>query len=99
MSESKKFSVNIKGITPLIMHCDKACDPLHPICKAQKEISSIRKKTDEHHIALSKLDFEAALYYDDKLGIYMPSKCLRGCIKAAAKKYKLGKQTKAIMLD
>lgn len=99
MNNIKKFEITIEGITPLIMHCDKACNPLHPITKKMKEITSIRKKTDEHHLALSRIEFEAATYYDENIGIYMPSKCLQGCIKAAAKKYKLGKQTKAVILS
>lgn len=99
MNNIKKYSIQIDGVTPLIMHCDKACNPLHPISKKMKEITSIRKKTDEHHLALSRIEFEAATYYDEKLGIYMPAKCLQGCIKAAAKKYKMGKQTKAVILD
>lgn len=99
MNNIKKFSVHIKGVTPLIMHSDKACNPLHPITKKIKEITSIKKKTDEHHLALSRIEFEAATYFDEKLGIYMPAKCLQGCIKAAARKYKKGKQTKAVILD
>ncbi len=99
MNNIKKYSIQIEGVTPLIMHCDKACNPLHPISKKIKEITSIRKKTDEHHLALSRIEFEAATYFDEKLGIYMPAKCLQGCIKAAAKKYKMGKQTKAVILD
>lgn len=99
MNNTKKYSIHIKGRTPLIMHCDKACNPLHPLTKRIKEITCVRKKTDDHHIALARLEFEAAMYYDKKLGVYMPSKCLQGCIKAAARKFKLGKQTKAIILS
>ena len=99
MNNIKKYNVHIKGITPLIMHCDKACNPLHPITKKMKEITCIKKKTDEHHLALSRIEFEASMYYDENLGIYMPSKCLQGCIKSSAKKFKKGRQTKAIILD
>ncbi len=99
MNNTKKYSVHIKGATPLIMHCDKTCNPLHPLTKKIKEITCIRKKTDEHHLALARLEFEAALYYEKKLGVYMPSKCLQGCIKSAAKKFKLGRQTKAVILN
>jgi len=99
MNNVKKYSVYIKGVTPLIMHNDTLCDPLLPISKQMKEITCIRKKTDEHHLAMARIEFEAALYYNENLGVYMPSKCLLGCIKAAAKKYKKGKQTKAVILD
>ena len=99
MNNTKKYAVHIKGATPLVMHCDKACNPLHPLSKRLKEITCVRKKTDDHHLALARLEFEAAMYYDKKLGVYMPSKCLQGCIKAAAKKFKLGRQTKAVILE
>jgi hypothetical protein len=39
------------------------------------------------------------LYYDEELGIYMPAKCLSACFKSAAKKFKLGKASKAITID
>ncbi len=99
MNNVRKYQVNIVGITPLIMHSDRACNPLSSISKKIKEITSIRKKTDEHHLALSRIEFEAGLYINDELGIYMPAKCLQGTMKSAAKKFKKGKLTKAIILS
>jgi hypothetical protein len=98
METLKKYMVEITGITPLVMHSDKLCNPLHPMTKQMKEITSVRKKTDEHHLAMARIEWEASLYYDETLGLYMPSKNLRGCIRGAAKKYKLGKCTKAMNL-
>lgn len=99
MNNLKRISLHIRGVTPLIMHCDTLCDPLHPLKKKMSEITAIKKKTDEHHIAMSRIEFEAGMYYNDDLGVYMPSRNLQGCFKSAAKKYKMGKLTKAIVMD
>ena len=99
MNNIKRISIHIRGITPLIMHCDTLCNPLHPLKKKMSEITAIKKKHDEHHIAMSKIEFEAGMYFNDDIGIYMPSRNLQGCLKAAAKKYKKGKQTKAVVMD
>jgi hypothetical protein len=97
--ESTKLTVHLKGISPLIMHCDKLCNPMHPDSKRLKEISSIRGKKDEHYIAMSEIEWFGALYYDEEVGLHLTSKVLLGCFQAAARKFKLGKATKAIFID
>ena len=95
----KKYELHLKSLSPLIMHSDKGCNPLNPITKKIKEISSIRGKKDEHYLAMARLEFEIGLYYHEEVGIYIPSKCLAACFKTAAKKFKLGKASKAIYVD
>jgi len=99
MDVLKKFKVHLRSLAPLIMHSDRLANPLHPLAKKLKEISCLKQKKDEHHLAMARIEFEGGLYYSDDIGIYMPSKCLMGCFKAAARKFKLGKQTKAITID
>lgn len=99
METLKKYKILLKGITPLIMHSDTLCNPLHPLKKKMMEISSIKAKKDEHYYAMAKIEYDCAMYYDKDLGIYMPSKCLKACLKCAAKKFRLGKFTKAINID
>ena len=99
MEVLRKINIQLKSLSPLIMHSDKGCNPLHPLTKKIKEISCIMKKKDEHYLAMSRLEFEIGLYYDEEIGIYMPAKCLAACFKAAAKKFKLGKASKAITID
>jgi hypothetical protein len=95
----KTFSIDIEGISPLIMHSDKLVDPLHPMKKMMSEISCIKNKKDEHHLAMAKIEWEAGLYYDEEYGPYIPSKCLQACIKSAAKKSKKGTATRAILVN
>jgi hypothetical protein len=99
MEVLKKYAVHLKSLSPLIMHSDKLCNPLDPLTKQMKEITKIRKKQDEHYLAMAKLEWTAAIYYDDETGIYIPSKCLLGCFKSAARKFKQGKNTKAVTID
>lgn len=99
MEVLKKYNIYLKSLSPLIMHSDRGCNPLHPLTKKIKEISCIMKKKDEHYLAMSRLEFEIGLYYEEELGIFMPSKCLSACFKSAAKKFKLGKASKAITID
>jgi len=99
MNTSKKFKIHLKGISPLIMHSDKLCNPMDPQAKKLKEISSIRGKKDEHYLAMSEIEWFGALYHDDEVGLHITSKVLLGCFQAAARKFKLGKATKGIMID
>lgn len=90
-SNIQNIEITIEGTTPLIMHSDVLCNPLNPMSKKMKEISGIRKKTDEHHLAMARIEWEASFYYNEELGFYMPTKCLFATIKSAAKKSKKGK--------
>jgi len=99
MQGSKKFKIHLKGLSPLIMHSDRLCNPLDPKAKQLKEISSIRGKKDEHYLAMAELEWFGALYYDEEIGLMIPSKVILGCFQAAARKFKLGKSTKGLMVD
>lgn len=89
----------MKSISPLIMNNNKGCNPLEPLTKKIKEISSIKKKNDDHHHALNKLNFMSTIYWSNELGVYIPSKMIMGCFKAAARKDRNGKSMKAVLID
>lgn len=99
MEVLKKYNIHLKSLSPLIMHSDKGCNPFHPLTKKMKEISAIKNKKEDHHLAMSRIEFELGLYYDESIGIYLPSKCLMGAFKAAARKSKKGKETRGITVD
>ena len=99
MDQVKIVSVHVKGITPLVMNCDTSCNPLHPLTKQIKEITAERKKTDELYQKLFELEFKSRAFYDVDLGLYIPSKMIKGCLWASARQYKKGKLTKGILLD
>jgi hypothetical protein len=81
------------------MNNDQLCDPLNILRKQINPIQSLRKKTDSHHYALSRLGWEGKLFYDHKIGIFIPSKIIMGCFRAGAKKNKLGAKIISIFLE
>lgn len=83
--------MTITGIAPLLMQSDRFVDPLNPATKAHKKLTSIRKKTDEDHIAIAKSEWMGALYYREDIGIYVPTINIRKSLIEGARLNKLGK--------
>lgn len=88
-------TITIRGIAPLLMHNGQLANPLNPLAKEMKKVTSVRTKTDEHHLELQRLEFLAGLYVDEKNRIVLPSEVLESTLVEGAKKAKLGKQFKA----
>jgi hypothetical protein len=99
MKTLKRYSIKLKSISPFCMNCDTLANPLNPVTKQLKQLTSLKTKQDEHHLAIAKLQWTASLYYNDEIGIYVSSKMLGGCIRASARKEKKGLLTKAIIID
>jgi hypothetical protein len=99
MQTLKRYKIHLKGISPLVMNCDTLANPLHPTSKKLKEITGLKSKQDEHHLAIAKLQWNASLYYDDEIGVYLSSKMIIGCLRASARKEKKGLHMKAVIID
>ena len=54
-------------------------------------LSAIVKKTEEDLIAISDLEWEAGVYWDDNIGLVIPNECLAATIQNGAKMNKNGK--------
>ncbi len=85
----------IEGIAPLLMHNGQLANPLNPLVKEMKKITGIRKKTDEHHLELQRLEFRASLYLNSAGNVIVPSEVIESCLIEGAKKAKLGKAFKS----
>jgi len=85
----------IEGISPLLMHNGQLANPLNPLVKQMKSLTGLRKKSDEVHIELSRLEFRAGLYVSSDGQVEIPSEVLESSIIEGAKKSKLGKQFKS----
>lgn len=83
------IKLKIIGTRPLLMHSDKFADPLNPLTKAHKELTSKRKKTDEDHEAIAKSEWLGGLYIDEK-GPYLPGVNIESSIIAGGKLSKMG---------
>jgi hypothetical protein len=89
----KTLEITWKGTTPLIMHSCQCVNPLHPISLALKPLTSKRNKTDEDYKAISDLEWEGGLYWDNskEMGLVIPAENIEATIKNGAKLRKHGK--------
>jgi len=87
---AREVSVKISG-SVMMMHNGQMADPLNPYAKALKALTSNRKKGDEDHESIAKCEFQGGLYFDDKMGPYLPSEAIEGALIGGAKRQKLGK--------
>lgn len=87
----QQLKVKIRGIAPHLMNSPHVTlNPLHPLGKEIKKYTGKRKKTDEDHHEISRLEWLARGFFDDKLGPYIPSEHIDAMIRGAAKLEKSG---------
>lgn len=93
-NQVKTVTVKITGKAPLLMHSDRFANPIDPMTKAHKELTSKRKKTDEDHIAIARSEYLGSCYWRKDVGFFIPGQNLDSCLIAAAKLQKLGTRFK-----
>lgn len=91
----KKLRVTLFGTNTLIMHSPKTVNPLHPLALALKPLTSKRSntKTEEDYLRISDLEWEAGVYWDEHIGLYIPNECIAATLKTGAKFNKNGAAT------
>jgi len=72
----KELNVKFNGISPLLLNNPQMVDVFNGYSKEMKKITNKRSKTDEDHLAISDIEMKAKIYWDDELGIYVPSRWL-----------------------
>ena len=87
-----KAHFKVTGVSPLLMHSDRASNPMSEIAKQIREISSKRKKTEEDHAEMIRLDWLAGLYLDDSSRVAVPVNNIRACFRDGAKITREGKE-------
>jgi hypothetical protein len=87
-----KVRITMEGTAPLMMHNVRLANPLDSYAKALKAITSKRKKTDEDHERIARLEFEGGLYFDAAVGPYVPGLAVEQSIVHGARITKAGKQ-------
>jgi hypothetical protein len=93
----KSVTFKIKGLTPCIMHSGAMADPLNEYSKAMRDVSGKRKKTEDDHLEMARIEFIGSLYIEDNRVVW-PSINLESMIIAAAKKSKQGSAAKAAII-
>lgn len=67
-------SIKITGIAPLLQNNPQCVDPFNRYTKAKRSITNKRtSKTDDDLIELGNIETESKVYFDDKIGVYVPS--------------------------
>lgn len=89
--------VVIRGTRPLLHHNGRLKDPLDEWTKKLKVATAKKQKSDEDHTHVSRIEFEGAMYWDKRLGPYLPTDNLQACLIEGARKRKLGKVFEALV--
>lgn len=95
----KTINFHLQGIAPLLLHNGHLADPLNEWAKAMKEVSSKRKKTDDDHAELGRLEWHGGLYLNEDQQPIVPGENIEAMLIEAGRKQKLGKQFQAGVLS
>lgn len=90
--ENKLYT--LKGLAPLLMHAQTSIDRFHPLAREIAVINAKRKKTDEDHLALRRLEWTAGIYWDEDKGPYIPGRNIKSMLVEAGKMDRLGQNVK-----
>ncbi len=85
-----QMKAKIVGTSHLKMHNERLANPLDEVTKRLKAITSKKKKTDDDYVAMMEIEFEGGLYFDEKIGPYLPSKNIKAMIGEGARKTRGG---------
>ena len=79
-------SFEVRGLPggQLLLNNPQTVDPLNEYSKAAKEITSRKKKSDADHLKLREIETEAKCFWDDTLGVYIPSRWITASIANSA---------------
>lgn len=95
----KTLNIHIRGLTALLCHSDRGSDPLDPIKKEQAEITAKRKKTEQDHKDISRLDWYLGIYRHGETAV-VPTWNLFAAIRDGAKLSKRGRDiSRAVIFE
>ena len=98
-SPMQKIECTIIGNRRLIMHNGRLANPFDPYNLKMKPLKSKQKKTDKDAEELAAYELEAAMYWSDQIGIYMPVENISRCLWEAAKLTKEGRKIIGVLVD
>lgn len=99
----KSIEIKITGASPLLQSCDRLADPLDKATIEHKKLTAIRgkSKTEDIIIAIAKSQYVNSIYWDNKLGVVVPSVNIKKCLEQGAKLSRNGDKVRkgVMMLD
>lgn len=84
------IKATLTGLSTMLMHNSRLANPLDPKVKEMKLLTSKKKKTDEDMWEIARKEFELGLYFDEKLGPFIPTENIRKSIIEGGRLSKLG---------
>ena len=88
----KNLSVKFTGISPLLQNNPQTVDVFNKYSRLKKPLTAKRTKTDEDVQQLRDIEVESKVFFDDDIGIYIPTRWVMAAIaknsNAIAKKGK-----------
>ena len=87
------YLLTLTGETPLLMSSGEA-DRESPLYLEYRALSKARAKTLEQEAKLRELEWHTRIYFDEKLGPYIPGKNVKELLRSAATKERLGEAVK-----
>ena len=74
-------TIKINGIAPLLQNNPQCVDRFNQYARQIKRINDKKtRRTDDDYIELGDLEVESKLYFDDSLGVYIPTTWLSAAI-------------------
>ena len=90
----EELRFRITGVTPLLLNNGQMADPLNPMAKKLKAVTSKRNKTDADYEAMARLEWYGSLYVvNDR--IVIPGANLEAMLLEAGRKFRKGKLVQA----
>jgi hypothetical protein len=86
----KTIRFKIESSMALLQHDDKTANPLNEYAKKLKEITKIRKKSDEDHMEMARIEWRASLYFNEQERYHIKAECFEGTFLQASKAFKQG---------
>jgi hypothetical protein len=65
--------IAITGVSPLLQNNPQTVDPFNSYAKEKKQITNKKKKTDDDLIELGNIETESKIFFDKKIGVYVPA--------------------------
>lgn len=86
--------ISIKGVSPLLQNNPQTVDRFNRFSKRMAAINAKKtRRTDDDYLELRDIEIESKVYFDDDLGVYVPSSWVAEAVATSA--FKVAKISRA----
>ena len=76
----EKITYKMTGVEPILLNNPQTVDPFNEYAKAKKVLTKKRSRTEEDNLELRRLEVLSKLYFDDDIGVYVPTTWITAAI-------------------